>query len=192
MATFYSFTPTSLAAPFHSLRFLVRKSIEMQVCECSLQQEYISCGVLAYHLSPATAVKLHGQIYAYRRGTGTLCRRISKASHGPFTDMYFTTREHFCILAAFSHWGRNQPHHSACIANLLIPCIFELLVVDLTYVPLPLLLCQCTCIKRQHIANSMGGNLCLDATDGQYCAHNPMPTTFFASLVFWVSSILHS
>lgn len=65
-----------------------------------------------------------------------------------------------------------------CLQTHSLSVSFELPVADLTYVPLPLLLCHCTCRKRWHIANSRGGNLCLDATDDRCCAHNPMLTTF--------------
>lgn len=132
---------------------------------------------MACHLPSATAVNLHGQIYSY--GPGTLCRGISETSHGPLTDMYFTTHVSISVFCPPLPTGEEISHTALpALQTHSLSVSFELPVADLTYVPLPLLLCHCTCRKRWHIANSSGGNLCLDATDDQCCAHNPMLTTF--------------
>lgn len=40
--------------------------------------------------------------------------------------------------------------------------------------------------KKWYVANNRDGNLSLDTPDDQYCAHNPMPTTFCQSNIFGV------
>lgn len=79
---------------------------------------------------------LHGQIYS--NGPGTLCRKIGDTSHWPLMDVLYLSCDHLHILASFPHWERNEPHCLVCVVNSFTPCIFELSVADLDYVPFSL------------------------------------------------------
>lgn len=177
MTTLSSFTPTSLAAPLHSLKFLVRKKHRQK----GLWTQSIVGAYLLWCLGMPSAI-CHSCESAWS-DLFLWTRHLVQENFWDFPwafhrrVLYFSC-EHLHTLAPVFPLGKKLAS-LLCLYCKLIHSVylwaacgwFNICSSPLSVLPVHLQ-------KRWHIANSRGGNLCLDGTDDQCCAHNPMPTTF--------------